>query len=187
MFCGECGRKVTQVVPLPELVEPPAPEPTVAIEIPRVRPEPLPAFLEAPEVVEQAETELEDDVERTILAPRRRAAWTLTGPDGVAHPIRAATMIGRAPQRPASRPELALLALVDETKSLSKSHAILEPDGESLTVEDIGSTNGILLIGPDGAETEFPVGRPVPVEPGAVLEFGDYVATFDRRDPRSAS
>jgi hypothetical protein len=166
MFCGECGRKVTQVASLPELVEP-----VVAVT---PEPEPEPAHA------------LDDEVERTILAPRRRPAWTLTGPDGIPHPIRVPTLIGRAPHRPADRPGLELLSLVDETKSLSKSHAIIAPDGESFTVEDIGSTNGVLLIGADGSETELPSGRAVTIERGSVLEFGDYTATIDRGGLRPA-
>jgi hypothetical protein len=186
MFCGECGRKVTQVAAPPELVEPPVPEPTVAIDLPRAVPERLPAFLEAPDVESEIPVEpefaveLEDDIERTILVPRRRAAWTVTGPDGVPHAIRVATVIGRAPQRPANRRELELLSIVDDTKSLSKSHAIVDPTGDEMTIEDLNSTNGIVIIAADGSETELPSGRAVALEIGTVLGLGDCVLTIGR-------
>jgi len=194
MFCGECGQKVTVLASAPAAEASAAPLHTVPVSrlaagVPHsiaVRPPPPVrvvadddldrTILAAPTVVE----ELDDDVERTVLAVRRTPAFTLTGPDGIAHPIRSATVIGRAPTRPTHRPGIELLALVDVTKSLSKSHAVVEPDGDIFTIEDLNSTNGVVIVGDDGSETNLPTGRRTPIPPGTVLALGDYIVTVGR-------
>jgi pSer/pThr/pTyr-binding forkhead associated (FHA) protein len=120
-----------------------------------------------------------DDFEATILAPRRRP-WTITGPDGIAHPIRVPTVIGRAPQRPLDRSDAEVLPLADPTKSLSKSHAIVELDADGFAITDLGSTNGIVILDAAGHEVMLPVGVRVPVDAGTRLELGDFVLVVDR-------
>ena len=125
----------------------------------------------------------DDDLDRTILAPRKTPAFTLTGPDGVVHQIRVATVIGRSPARPLHRPGIELLPLPDVTKSLSKSHAVVEPEGDTLTIEDLGSTNGVVILGDDGSEIDVPTGRRTPLATGTVLALGDYILTIGRTRP----
>lgn len=162
-------------------------QPTIALpglpfELTQERPAPepqrsIPRF--APIDLDDDDGEPEADFDETIVAPRR-LPWTITGPDGIPHQIRTATVIGRAPQRPGDRPTAALLALPDPTKSLSKSHAIFEPDGDSLLVIDVGSTNGVVIMEPDGSETVVPAGRRVPLGTGVNLELGDYTLVIGR-------
>ncbi|CAN5357891.1 hypothetical protein BH11ACT2_BH11ACT2_09020 [soil metagenome] len=161
MFCGECGARVASVVAAPAA-------PTVPIEpLHRTR---------APGV--QLPLTI-DDFEATVLAPRRRG-WVITGPDGVGHHIRVPTVIGRAPQRPDDRDDVQVLPLVDPGKSLSKSHAILEPDGDGLTIRDLGSTNGIVVVDASGNEVMLPTDTPIPVVAGTRFELGDFVLVVDR-------
>ena len=178
MFCGECGQKVAQVVPwITATVMTPPPNlqaPTVRIE--RLL-ESIPESITLPP---QPPTPVDDDVDRTVLSPRNAPAFTLTGPDGVVHHIRVATVIGRHPARPMHRPGIELLALLDETKSLSKSHAVVEPDGDIFTIEDLGSTNGVVIVGDDGSETDLPTGHRTPIPTGTVLALGDYIVTVGR-------
>ena len=110
------------------------------------------------------------------VASRPAPTWHLVTPDGLRHPIRSATAIGRSPMLTAGRPRYDLLALADATKSLSKTHALIRPYAEYCTVEDLGSMNGVLIRGVDGVESQVDPGESVLVEPGAVLQFGGFLA-----------
>lgn len=168
MFCGECGARVSQALQYsPAIAQPTVPLQPLVWSSTEVPPDPVPAAITF------------DDFEATILAPRR-STWSLSGPDGVAHPIRLPTVIGRAPQRLADRDDVEVLPLVDPTKSLSKSHALLELDGDGLTIRDLGSTNGILLVDETNREVMLPVDIRVPVVAGTRFELGDFVLIIDR-------
>lgn len=92
--------------------------------------------------------------DRTVVVSRAR--WELVLPDGHALEIAGDdTIVGRKPQAPEG---VSTLLIADPTRTLSKSHARLRRVGESWTVEDLGSTNGLLLITDSGAER--------PLEPG---------------------
>jgi hypothetical protein len=80
----------------------------------------------------------------------------------------------------AGRPRYALLPLADPTKSLSKTHALIQPHGDFCTVENLGATNGVLIRSADGTESEAPLGWPMTIEPGAVLQLGGFVAGIVR-------
>jgi hypothetical protein len=194
MFCGECGAKVlTSMTPPPSapvvaptppsaaVPPPPASQPTVSLTVPVM---PIPAFnlpIPAPrQVAPVIPAELDEDFDETVISPRRHASWYLVAPDGTRHPIRSGTVIGRAPSLPLKRPTGDLLPLVDMTKSLSKTHAYLEPNGESLTIEDLASTNGVIVRAQDGGETEAMPGDRLALEPGSVVELGDYFLTVVR-------
>jgi len=155
---------------------PPVPaQPTVSLTVP-VLPLPVARVVAVP----TRAVELDEDFDETIISPRRRANWYLVAPDGTRHPIRSGTVIGRAPTQPANRAAAEVLPLADVTKSLSKTHAYLEPNGESLTIEDLASTNGVIVRLKDGGETEAMPGDRLPLEPGTVVELGDYFLTVVR-------
>ena len=59
---------------------------------------------------------------------------------------------------------------------ISRRHVRLVPTTEGLQVEDLGSTNGTLIIGADGAETACPAGTVVEVPIGSTVELGTYPA-----------
>jgi hypothetical protein len=151
----------------------------------RGTPGPVPTFSPPPEAgpPEAAPTAspaasadvLEGDIDETVIAPRRAARWKIVTPTGDRHPIKVATVIGRAPiaQRGA-----VTLALIDPTKSLSKSHALLEVAPDGLAIEDLGSTNGIIVH--DGTvEIDLQRGQRLTLRPGMSLELGDYVLTIE--------
>jgi pSer/pThr/pTyr-binding forkhead associated (FHA) protein len=119
------------------------------------------------------------DLDATVVAPRR-AAWVIVDASGDRHDIRSATVIGRSPVAPLHVPRAVPLALDDPTKSLSKSHAVLEPLGDELVVEDLGSTNGTIIVEGGGVETELGGGQKVGVRPGVRLELGEFVLTVSR-------
>jgi hypothetical protein len=115
----------------------------------------------------------------TIITPRRRTGWFVVDPSGTRHPISNRTVFGRAPVRPATMQDAALLALTDPSKSLSKTHAVVTPTPHGLVIEDVGSTNGVIITSPDGAESTAAVGVETPLEPGSVLELGEFVLRIE--------
>lgn len=109
-----------------------------------------------------------EDLDRTIVVPRKpNVRWELVLPDGDALVLEADTVVGR---RPEPIDGSAVLAIPDPTRTLSKSHARLRFDGERWTVEDLGSTNGLAILGENGAEEELEPHRAIEASP--VMRFG---------------
>ncbi|MGO4594160.1 FHA domain-containing protein [Leifsonia sp. 2TAF2] len=110
-----------------------------------------------------------------------RPLWRLILPAGRSVPITRDVLLGRNPSRAAhpestthtSDPEL--IALDDPTSTVSKTHALLSPDGDALTVTDLHSTNGVLVGG-----TRAEPGAPTPVPDGADLLLGDLAVRVQR-------
>ncbi len=101
------------------------------------------------------------------------ARWRLALPDGRDVPIAGAAYLGRAPAAAASdRTDALLIAVQDEQRSVSKTHALLVVEGETVQVHDLGSTNGTWVIAPDGSERQALPGSPVPAVAGGRIELG---------------
>lgn len=144
----------------------PAPAPAAAAASPAASPSPA-----APAAGGAAGDE---DDERTILVPRRPATpWSLVLPDGEAFPLGTDTIVGR---RPLTVEGAELLTIHDPTRTLSKTHARVRINGSSVTVEDLGSTNGLLLLHDDGRHEEIP--PHVPVAATERMLFGTLEVTL---------
>jgi hypothetical protein len=111
----------------------------------------------------------DDDLEamdRTIVARRRRVPWKLIPPGGAPVDISSEVVIlGRRPAPDPTRPGAQLIAISDETRTVSKTHARLELRGETWFVTDLDSTNGVLFATLMGTEIE--------AQPGQELEAGE--------------
>ena len=102
-------------------------------------------------------------------------AWKLHLPDGGATVTLGATvLIGRNPAASADWPLATLLPVADLTKSVSKTHALLEIDGAELWVHDLDSTNGVYVVVGDDVVEAVP-GTRVRVPADADLELGEFV------------
>lgn len=106
-------------------------------------------------------------------------SWTLVLADGSEAPVRGVLLLGRNPAPFSAWPNAQLLAVVDTTQSVSKTHAAFEVDDSGLWVHDLGSTNGVWVVRGSDA-TEVAPGRRVNVPAGASIELGDYVLTVRR-------
>jgi len=114
-------------------------------------------------------------------APTSAPVWRLALPDdGASVALDAAVLIGRNPAASADYPHATLLPVVDLTKSVSKTHALLEVDGGVLWVHDLDSTNGVYVVVGDDV-TEVVPGTRVAVPADADLELGEFVTrvTFE--------
>lgn len=93
--------------------------------------------------------------------------------------VRGATLIGRAPAPVAGEGAVQLVAVADDTRSVSKTHLAILPARRGVLVIDRGSTNGSAIV---RAGTELPLtpGDPAPVQVGDVVRFGDRTLTVER-------
>lgn len=136
-------------VPTPEPAPVVAPGPVAGAESLASRsldPEPLPEPL--PEL-------LDDDLDQTI-AVSRRARWVLELPDGQQLELAGDDIVvGR---KPTAQGASDVLVIPDSTRTLSKSHARLRLEGDSWTIEDLNSTNGVFTIDAVGEHHELTPG-----------------------------
>ena len=121
------------------------------------------------------EAEIPDDVsafDETIVAARRRAAWVLTPPLGAPISVTSdALIVGRRPSSDPDFPDAQLVPISDETRTMSKTHARLELQGDEWVIVDLDSTNGVIIHREDGSEAEVTPG--VPERVGERFLLGD--------------
>lgn len=98
-------------------------------------------------------------------------SWQIVLDDGTALALTASrVLLGR---RPASNQEEQLLAVPDTTRTLSKTHALLEYDGRTWHLTDLNSTNGSRVAAADGWTALTP-GIRVPID--GPFQLGDVGA-----------
>ena len=169
--------------PAPEIVFVPtvlgaAPVLPVAGPAPVAEPTPVAEPLEAPAAPEPAPPTA--PVAVTPPAPTPAPVWRLALPDGGATvALDASVLIGRNPAASADYPHATLLPVVDLTKSVSKTHALLEIDGGVLWVHDLDSTNGVYVVVGDDVSEVVP-GTRITVPADADLELGEFVMRITR-------
>jgi hypothetical protein len=105
--------------------------------------------------------------------PARSQEWRLTGPGGFDARIGGRTVLGRAPDASAFTGADAVV-VTDPQRTVSKTHAILEPADNALVVTDLRSTNGV-RVERDGAETlELEAGASARLVAGDLLVLGEF-------------
>ena len=115
--------------------------------------------------------------EATTLSARRSKTqyWTLTLPNGTVELVTGRLVVGRQPEFMPTDPTARLIPVPDPTRSVSKNHACFFLAGSNLVVEDLGSTNGIIVTRPDGHEHDIGVRGRAELEDGSKVELGDVV------------
>ena len=141
-----------------------------------------PPFVPAPVTPDRAQAAEDDDVDRTQMSPRRRSegALTVVLEDGQRIPLRGAILIGREPSERSEWPDARLVTVPDATKSVSKTHALLEVDPSGLWITDLASTNGVYVEQPDGPELDLEPGIRTAVAPGSDVSLGQYLFTVEK-------
>lgn len=120
--------------------------------------------------------------EMTTLSTRRShpQRWTLTLPDGRVELVTERIIIGRHPELQPLIPFAKLIPVADPTRSVSKNHACFSLSGNNLIVEDLGSTNGIIVRRPDGHEHDIGAHGQFELEDGSTVELGDVIITVGK-------
>lgn len=105
----------------------------------------------------------------------------LRGSDGSEAVVDRSVLVGRAPAERGPGP-VRLLTVPSPGHDISRTHLQVAVDGWQVTVTDLHSTNGTLLVDRDGRRS-LPPGQPVPVVAGDVLELAEGVSVTVT-DPR---
>ncbi|MGN7970319.1 DUF5684 domain-containing protein [Microbacterium sp. 22296] len=128
-----------------------------------------------------ADDEDADALDRTVVTRRKRIPWTLVPPAGAPIALTSGVVIlGRRPGPDADHPDAQLIAISDETRTVSKTHARLQLRGEVWYVTDLDSTNGVLFATLMGTEVEAPRGEEI--EAGERFFLGDAEVRLTRSD-----
>ncbi|MFT4228813.1 MAG: FHA domain-containing protein, partial [Microbacterium sp.] len=109
------------------------------------------------------------DETRAAASPRAVLMWD----DGTRVAIYGRTLFGR---NPAPETDAVVVAVRDETLSLSKTHFEVQVDGGGVWVVDRHSTNGTVLLR-DAERRELAGGERAVLRAGDRLEFGDRRVT----------
>ena len=113
------------------------------------------------------------------LLPRPVMAL-LRASDGTTTEVDRAVLIGRAPsaQRSSSRSPR-LMTVPSPGHDISRTHLEVAPEGWTVVVTDLHSTNGTIVVRPGGVDRQpLPAGEAVPVELGSVVELGDGISVL---------
>jgi pSer/pThr/pTyr-binding forkhead associated (FHA) protein len=130
---------------------------------------------EAPAAAQPAA--FDDDLEATVVVQRSRGARrVLVLDDGRTFALSSTSIvIGRNPE---GEPGEQRLSIPDKTRTLSKTHARLVVHGDEWRLTDLHSTNGVVVVADDGAETLLDAGESVTGAGRFILgEVGMHVAT----------
>lgn len=123
-----------------------------------------------------------DNDETRIVAPRHAAqpTWKLALPDGQAVSLTGALFIGRNPTRTAGDIDGDLLPVADTTRSVSKTHAVVEVLDGALWVTDLNSTNGVFVTAPDTDDVQAVPMERTPVPAGSDIELGEFIIQVEK-------
>ncbi|WP_423494606.1 RDD family protein [Microbacterium esteraromaticum] len=149
---------------------PPVPAAPASDSAPAPAPAPEQSVASAPE---PASFQAEGDLDSTrISIPGHRLVFTWD--DGQRATVSGRTLFGRNPEAESGA---AVVAVRDETLSLSKTHfeAGAEPTGG--WIMDRESTNGTTVVR-DGVRIACPPGQRIPVRLGDAIEIGDRIVTI---------
>jgi hypothetical protein len=123
----------------------------------------------------------DDEFDATIVARRKRTAWTLVDPTGTRIPLTSdVVLLGRRPSADPGFPGAQLVALDDDTRTISKTHARLQLRDDKWYITDLASTNGVLFSTLMGTEVAATPGEET--EAGERFLLGDAEVSLSRSD-----
>lgn len=113
------------------------------------------------------------------LLPRPVMAVLRAG-NGSTAEVDRAILVGRAPSAQRSNARSPRLMTVPSPgHDISRTHLEVAPEGWTIVVTDLHSTNGTILVRPGGVDRQpLPAGESVPVELGSVVELGDGISVL---------
>ncbi|MFI2754402.1 RDD family protein [Cellulomonas sp. P22] len=89
--------------------------------------------------------------------------------------------VGRHPQGAIDGAVAHAVAIDDPSRSISKLHLVFGPEPGGVWVMDRGSTNGTVVVAPDGEMRALPAGARAHVAPGWVVRFGERAFRVEAR------
>ena len=175
------GAKPPAEPAVPPAAEPSAEPPAEPAPNPDAAPPPRPDhYIAVPASVESGthrfarpaqEPDSEPLVEDTrVAAPRR---WALQLPDGARASLDGPLLLGRDPAAIPDRADAGLLPLADPGKTVSKTHALLEPSHDGVRVRELHSTNGVAIDTAAGRQV-LTAGGEALAPAGATVMLGSF-------------
>lgn len=107
-------------------------------------------------------------------APAESGVIVIELPDGRRLPVGGRMLLGRDPAELDGWRGAELIRLADPERSVSKTHAAIEPDEGALLVHDLASTNGTERETARGEVLPVAPGHPLRAEAGDVLHLGSF-------------
>ncbi|BDZ56104.1 FHA domain-containing protein [Agromyces marinus] len=140
-------------------------------------PSSLPAAPSAPAQAASAQAQAQAQAQSQSQSQPR---WRLRSADGVEMRIDDRVVAGRDPKPPAWMAGAVPFVVEDPSRSMSKTHALIEVSGGRLRATDLDSTNGV-RVWPDGGDPlDLEPGVPTEVPHDAVLLLGDVAFLAER-------
>lgn len=102
-----------------------------------------------------------------------RTRWRLADGAGVDAVLVGPSVVGRVPRTTDAPGAAHAVALDDPARTVSKTHALIVPDGPALVVTDLRSTNGVRVVRQGGAIERLEAGGTTRVGDGEVLVLGE--------------
>lgn len=139
------------------------------------------ADLPAPEVPAPKTFRIDEEpgpaFDETVLLPRRDRTphWAIDVPGRPVEVVDGAVILGRSASPLSDWPGAKLISVDDDTRSVSKNHAVFVAHEGILTVEDLESTNGIVVTLADGSEVDAGRRGRVELDDDSTVELGELL------------
>ncbi|MGO3886365.1 MAG: FHA domain-containing protein [Mycetocola sp.] len=91
-------------------------------------------------------------------------------PDGASRALNVPLLLGRSPR---SQHGAVAVPVTGDTASVSATHALVVPVPGGALVRDLASTNGTVVLAPDGSPTAVVPGADVLAVPGSLVVLGE--------------
>lgn len=108
------------------------------------------------------------------LASSEMQLIELVFPSGERTTVHSTAVLGRGPEATARNSGAQAIVVPDETKSVSRAHAIIELQGRAAAISDAGSANGSAVVR-DGSVLELTNGRQISLRGGDSIRLGDVL------------
>lgn len=121
------------------------------------------------------------DHTRMRIAPQVTSTgeWRADLDDGRRLVVAGPTLLGRDPSAEPGEPSALAIQIVDEGRSVSKTHLLLDAGPAGIQVTDRYSTNGVVVV-TAGVELPCVPGVATPVPDGSTVRFGDRMLVIHR-------
>lgn len=115
--------------------------------------------------------------------PGSDQGWVVILDDGRQIAVHRLILIGRNPQPGSGEADARLIKIIDEARTVSKTHLAVSVDAEGITITDRGSMNGSAITAPDGESELLIPGQPRRLPgPGYLVSFGQHHIRIGRHD-----
>lgn len=122
----------------------------------------------------------ENSTGRAVPQPIALPALHLLLDTGQVVPLEGAVLLGRDPVGVGPWAGSTPVPVVDPERSISKTHLVIRLEETRALVQDLGSTNGTIVVAPDGSMTHATPGAAVDAAVGSTVRFGERSLTVER-------